>query len=218
MALDLDCVLRLIGTVHREAGQVVWALTPVGRVWTFDALADEILPLTRRDSEATHAATMPRREARRPLEREKGERGMPPPVAVQAGAQRNAGVFDRALSLASGAKAAVSGHTQRRTTADAGGSALTLRPRLLILDEPSLGLAPRVVAEVFGALRTIRERRGLAILLVEQNAAQALGIVDEVVLLENGRPVFVGRQDDPAIARFIQRAYLGGAGTGANTR
>ncbi|MBX5467261.1 MAG: hypothetical protein K6U14_07185 [Firmicutes bacterium] len=75
-----------------------------------------------------------------------------------------------------------------------------------------------MVAEVFGALRTIRERRGLAILLVEQNAAQALGIVDEVVLLENGRPVFVGRQDDPAIARFIQRAYLGGAGTGANTR
>jgi len=86
--------------------------------------------------------------------------------------------------------------------------ALMLRPRLLLLDEPSLGLAPMVVREIFRILRAVN-REGVTILLVEQNAALALDLADHVFLLETGRIVLEGpsevlRKDDA-----IRRAYLG---------
>ena len=86
--------------------------------------------------------------------------------------------------------------------------ALMLRPRLLLLDEPSLGLAPMVVREIFRILRTVNQE-GVSILLVEQNAALALDLADHVFLLETGRIVLEGpsevlRKDDA-----IRRAYLG---------
>jgi branched-chain amino acid transport system ATP-binding protein len=86
--------------------------------------------------------------------------------------------------------------------------ALMLRPRLLLLDEPSLGLAPMIVREIFRILRAVN-RDGVTILLVEQNAAMALDLADHVFLLETGRIVLEGpsevlRQDDA-----IRRAYLG---------
>ena len=58
------------------------------------------------------------------------------------------------------------------------GRALMARPRLLLLDEPSLGLAPRVAAQIFALLRDLRERTGLTVLLVEQNARSALSVAD----------------------------------------
>ena len=87
--------------------------------------------------------------------------------------------------------------------------ALMLRPRLLLLDEPSLGLAPMVVREIFRILRTVNKDDGVSILLVEQNAAMALDLADHVFLLETGRVVMEGpsevlRKDDA-----IRRAYLG---------
>ena len=87
--------------------------------------------------------------------------------------------------------------------------ALMLRPRLLLLDEPSLGLAPLVVREIFRILRTVNQQAGVTILLVEQNAALALDLADHVFLLETGRVVMDGpsevlRKDDA-----IRRAYLG---------
>jgi branched-chain amino acid transport system ATP-binding protein len=87
--------------------------------------------------------------------------------------------------------------------------ALMLRPRLLLLDEPSLGLAPMVVREIFRILRTVNQDAGVTILLVEQNAALALDLADHVFLLETGRVVMEGpsevlRKDDA-----IRRAYLG---------
>ena len=87
--------------------------------------------------------------------------------------------------------------------------ALLLRPRLLLLDEPSLGLAPRVVQDIFRIVRTINERERVSVLLVEQNAAIALGLADQAYLLETGRVVRSGpaselRQDDA-----VRRAYLG---------
>ena len=87
--------------------------------------------------------------------------------------------------------------------------ALMLRPRLLLLDEPSLGLAPMVVREIFRILRTVNREAGVSILLVEQNAALALDLADHVFLLETGRVVMDGpsevlRKDDA-----IRRAYLG---------
>ncbi len=87
--------------------------------------------------------------------------------------------------------------------------ALMLRPRLLLMDEPSLGLAPLIVQEIFRILRAINAETGVGILLVEQNAALALDLADHVFLLETGKVVMEGpsavlRQDDS-----IRKAYLG---------
>jgi len=86
--------------------------------------------------------------------------------------------------------------------------ALMLRTRLLLLDEPSLGLAPLVVREIFRILRTINQT-GVSILLVEQNAALALDLADHVFLLETGRVVMEGPSDVLRKDDTIRRAYLG---------
>ena len=87
--------------------------------------------------------------------------------------------------------------------------ALMLRPRLLLLDEPSLGLAPLVVREIFRILGAINREQGVSVLLVEQNAALALDVADHAYVLETGRVIRSGaaaalRQDDA-----VRRAYLG---------
>jgi branched-chain amino acid transport system ATP-binding protein len=87
--------------------------------------------------------------------------------------------------------------------------ALMLKPRLLLMDEPSLGLAPLIVQEIFRILRAVNAETGVAILLVEQNAALALDLADHVFLMETGRVVMAGpsellRRDDS-----IRKAYLG---------
>jgi branched-chain amino acid transport system ATP-binding protein len=87
--------------------------------------------------------------------------------------------------------------------------ALMLRPRLLLLDEPSLGLAPLVVREIFRILRTVNQEGGVTILLVEQNAALALDLADHVFLLETGRVVMDGPSDVLRRDDAIRRAYLG---------
>jgi branched-chain amino acid transport system ATP-binding protein len=87
--------------------------------------------------------------------------------------------------------------------------ALLLRPKLLLLDEPSFGLAPLIVQEIFSIMHRIREDEGVSILLVEQNASLALDIAEQAYLLETGRIVISGpaaeiRRDDS-----IRRSYLG---------
>jgi branched-chain amino acid transport system ATP-binding protein len=87
--------------------------------------------------------------------------------------------------------------------------ALMLRPRLLLLDEPSLGLAPMIVREIFRIVRAINQEERASVLLVEQNAALALDLADYAYLLETGRVIISGpsavmRQDDA-----IRRSYLG---------
>jgi branched-chain amino acid transport system ATP-binding protein len=86
---------------------------------------------------------------------------------------------------------------------------LMARPRLLILDEPSWGLAPMVVDAVFEAIRSIRAD-GTTILLVEQNAAQALAVADYGYVLEHGRIVLSGPASDLARNDEVARVYLGG--------
>ena len=83
------------------------------------------------------------------------------------------------------------------------------RPRLLLLDEPSLGLAPRVTAEVFAALRRLRAERGLTLLLVEQNARIALELVDDAAVVEAGRLTLRGPAAEIAGDDDVRRAYLG---------
>jgi branched-chain amino acid transport system ATP-binding protein len=86
--------------------------------------------------------------------------------------------------------------------------ALVARPRLLLLDEPSLGLAPRIVAQVFAIIRDIHAS-GTAILLVEQNARQALGVADYGYVLESGRIVLEGTSTRLQADPNVQELYLG---------
>lgn len=88
------------------------------------------------------------------------------------------------------------------------GRALMARPRLLLLDEPSMGLAPRLVAEIFARIAALR-RLGTTILLVDQNARAALGIADRGYVMETGRIVLGGGARDLLRNPQVQRAYLG---------
>jgi len=87
--------------------------------------------------------------------------------------------------------------------------ALMLRPRLLLLDEPSLGLAPLVVREIFRIVRAINRDEGVSVLLVEQNAALALDVADHAYLLETGRVVMSGLAGELRKNESIRRSYLG---------
>ena len=87
--------------------------------------------------------------------------------------------------------------------------ALLLRPRLLLLDEPSFGLAPLIVREIFGIMRQVRDAEGMGILLVEQNATLALDIADHAYLLETGRVVIAGSAAELRADEAIRRSYLG---------
>jgi branched-chain amino acid transport system ATP-binding protein len=87
--------------------------------------------------------------------------------------------------------------------------ALMLRPRLLLLDEPSFGLAPLLVVAIFDILRTINRQEKVGILLVEQNAALALELADQVFLLETGRIVISGDARMMRDNDAVRRSYLG---------
>jgi len=88
------------------------------------------------------------------------------------------------------------------------GRALMARPRLLMLDEPSIGLAPMVVREIFGVIRRLRDR-GATVLLVEQNAHAALSIADRGYVMETGRIMLEGTAAELAANHDVRRAYLG---------
>ena len=88
------------------------------------------------------------------------------------------------------------------------GRALMSRPRLLLLDEPTLGLGPLVIAQIFDIIRAIREE-GVTVFLVEQNANKALHVADRGYVLETGRVVLADSADNLLANDDIKRAYLG---------
>ena len=90
------------------------------------------------------------------------------------------------------------------------GRALMSRPKLLLLDEPSVGLMPIAVTEIFTMIREIPKNSGVTVLLVEQNAQKALAIADEVAVLELGHLVLRGKTDEVLANPRIKEAYLGG--------
>jgi branched-chain amino acid transport system ATP-binding protein len=79
----------------------------------------------------------------------------------------------------------------------------------MLLDEPSFGLAPLLVRELFSILRDIREREGVSMMLVEQNAAMALDLADHAYLIETGRIVLSGTADALKKNDSVRKAYLG---------
>lgn len=88
------------------------------------------------------------------------------------------------------------------------GRALMAKPRLIMMDEPSMGLAPLIVKEIFNIIKRLRDE-GNTVLLVEQNAKAALGIANRGYVLETGRIVLEGSSEDLLSNRDVQRAYLG---------
>ncbi len=87
--------------------------------------------------------------------------------------------------------------------------ALMLRPRLMLLDEPSFGLAPLIVGELFQILRTVNQKEKVSMLVVEQNAAMALELADHAYLIETGRVVLSGTAAEIKQNDAVRRSYLG---------
>ena len=133
-------------------------------------------------------------------------RGTPPPE-VQRDRDRVYGYFPRLYERRTAQAGYLSGGEQQMLAI---GRALMTRPRLLMLDEPSLGLAPFLVAEIFEIVRRINREEGLSVLLVEQNAIAALEVVSHGYLIEGGRIVMHDSAEAMKNNPDIQEFYLGG--------
>jgi branched-chain amino acid transport system ATP-binding protein len=126
--------------------------------------------------------------------------------AVESDLERVYGYFPRLRERRAQQAGTLSGGEQQMLAVS---RALMLRPRLLLLDEPSFGLAPLVVKELFGILRTVNDQEKVSMLLVEQNAAMALDLADRAYLLETGRVVLSGTAQDIKGDDAVRRSYLG---------
>ncbi|HEV2439883.1 MAG TPA: ABC transporter ATP-binding protein [bacterium] len=115
-------------------------------------------------------------------------------------------IFPRLAEMPERAGGNLSGGEQQMLAIARG---LMARPRVLLLDEPSLGLAPRLVREIMRTLLTLRRRERLSVLLVEQNVRAALSIADRVCVMERGRIVLRGRPDELLAHPDVRSAYLG---------
>ena len=126
--------------------------------------------------------------------------------AIEAELQRMYGYFPRLAERRRQQAGTLSGGEQQMLAIS---RALMLAPKLMLLDEPSFGLAPRLVVELFGILRRINEREHVSMFLVEQNAAMALELAGSAYLLEIGRVVLSGSSADLKRNEAVRRAYLG---------
>jgi branched-chain amino acid transport system ATP-binding protein len=126
--------------------------------------------------------------------------------AIAADKERVYGYFPRLAERRDQQAGTLSGGEQQMLAI---GRALMLRPKLMLLDEPSFGLAPRIVEELFDILRTLNRAERVSMLLVEQNAALALELADHAYLLETGRLVMGGPAGEIGRDENVRRAYLG---------
>jgi branched-chain amino acid transport system ATP-binding protein len=127
-------------------------------------------------------------------------------AAVAADIDRWYGVFPRLADRRGQTAASLSGGEQQMLAI---ARALLLRPRLLLLDEPSLGLAPMVTKELFSVLGQVKREQHTTMLLVEQNANLALELADHAYVLEAGRTVLAGPAGEVRTDEQVRRAYLG---------
>jgi branched-chain amino acid transport system ATP-binding protein len=126
--------------------------------------------------------------------------------AVDADLERVFGYFPRLRERRGQQAGTLSGGEQQMLAVS---RALMLAPKLMLLDEPSFGLAPLLVRELFSILRDIRSREGVSMMLVEQNAAMALDLADHAYLIETGRVVLSGTADALKRDDSVRKSYLG---------
>jgi branched-chain amino acid transport system ATP-binding protein len=127
-------------------------------------------------------------------------------AAVEEDLQRMYGYFPRLKERRAQQAGTLSGGEQQMLAVS---RALMLRPKLMLLDEPSFGLAPLVVKELFGILRAVNRKEGVSMLVVEQNAAMALDLANRAYLIETGRIVLSGTTDEIRSDDAVRRSYLG---------
>ena len=188
------------GLVRARAGEIVFDGAVVGRLATDRIVARgcSLVPEGRQVF-----ATMPVRENLLLGAHVQYARGRRHEVAEDL--ERVFGLFPILRSRAEQLAGTLSGGEQQMLAI---GRALMARPKLMMLDEPSMGLAPLVVKDIFAILRRVREA-GTTVLLVEQNARSALRIADRGYVLETGRIVLQGTAEELLANRDVQRAYLG---------
>jgi branched-chain amino acid transport system ATP-binding protein len=126
--------------------------------------------------------------------------------AVESDLERVFGYFPRLTERREQQAGTLSGGEQQMLAVS---RALMLRPRLMLLDEPSFGLAPLIVRELFEILRTVNEKEKVSMLVVEQNAAMALELADHAYLIETGRVVLSGTAGEIKSNDAVRRSYLG---------
>jgi branched-chain amino acid transport system ATP-binding protein len=126
--------------------------------------------------------------------------------AVETDLERMYGYFPRLKERRAQQAGTLSGGEQQMLAVS---RALMLRPRLMLLDEPSFGLAPLIVKELFGILRAVNERERVSMLVVEQNAAMALDLADHAYVIETGRIVLSGTSAEIKRDDAVRRSYLG---------
>jgi len=125
---------------------------------------------------------------------------------IEADLERVYGYFPRLRERRAQQAGTLSGGEQQMLAVS---RALMLRPKLMLLDEPSFGLAPLIVKELFGILRTVNEKEHVSMLVVEQNAAMALDLADRAYLIETGRVVLSGTAAEIKRDDNVRRSYLG---------
>jgi branched-chain amino acid transport system ATP-binding protein len=125
---------------------------------------------------------------------------------VDADLERVFGYFPRLKERRTQQAGTLSGGEQQMLAVS---RALMLRPKLMLLDEPSFGLAPLIVKELFGILRTVNQKERVSMLVVEQNAAMALDLADHAYVIETGRVVLSGTADEIKGNEAVRRSYLG---------
>jgi branched-chain amino acid transport system ATP-binding protein len=117
-------------------------------------------------------------------------------------------LFPRVKERINSAASSLSGGEQKQLEV---GRALLLRPKVILIDEPSIGLSPLVVADVFRLLRRLADEQGVTVLMVEQNVKSALKMADDAIALESGRLVLHKAADELLADPNIERLFLGGA-------
>ncbi len=127
-------------------------------------------------------------------------------TAISADIERAYGYFPRLRERRKQQAGTLSGGEQQMLAV---ARALMLRPRLMLLDEPSFGLAPLIVRELFAILRALNRDEKVSMLLVEQNASLALDLADRAYLIETGQLVTAGAANDLRNDQNVRRAYLG---------